>query len=131
MQSRRSSRIRHHFSRACRRRTIAWPSISASRRSDSRVLRINIGGLGFLTAAPADQMDEALDLIFRNEYEIDARDLVRAEGTASGHRKPAVDAGQPRDLAAGGHHFRRGDLSRFADQMGEIGSVIASIKDGK
>jgi NAD+ kinase len=54
--------------------------------SDSRVLGINIGGLGFLTAASAGQMDEALELIFRNEYEIDVRDLIRAEGSASGHR---------------------------------------------
>lgn len=53
--------------------------------SGSRVLGINIGGLGFLTAAPAAQMDEALQLVFRNEYEIDVRDLVRAEGIASGH----------------------------------------------
>jgi NAD+ kinase len=52
----------------------------------TRVLGINIGGLGFLTAAPGAQMDEALDLVFRNEYEIDVRDLIHAEGTASGHR---------------------------------------------
>jgi NAD+ kinase len=54
--------------------------------SGSRVLGINIGGLGFLTAAPGAQMDEALELIFRGEYEIDVRDLIRAEGSASGHR---------------------------------------------
>jgi NAD+ kinase len=53
--------------------------------SGSRVLGINIGGLGFLTAAAGPQMDEALDLIFRGEYEIDARDLIHAEGSASGH----------------------------------------------
>ena len=54
--------------------------------SGSRVLGINVGGLGFLTAAPAAQLDEALDLVFRNEYEIDVRDLIHADGTASGHR---------------------------------------------
>lgn len=54
--------------------------------SGTRVLGINIGGLGFLTAAPGAQMDEALDLVFRNEYELDIRDLIHAEGTASGHR---------------------------------------------
>ena len=53
--------------------------------SNSRVLGINIGGLGFLTAAPGAQLDEALDLVFRDEYELDIRDLIRAEGTASGH----------------------------------------------
>ncbi len=47
------------------------------------ILGINIGGLGFLTAASAGQLEDALASLWRNEYEIDIRNLIRAQGTAS------------------------------------------------
>ena len=49
------------------------------------ILGINVGGLGFLTAASAVQLEEALSALWRNEFEIDTRSLLRAQGTASGN----------------------------------------------
>jgi NAD+ kinase len=49
------------------------------------ILGINVGGLGFLTAASAVQMEDALASVWRSEYEIDERALIRAEGSASGN----------------------------------------------
>jgi NAD+ kinase len=49
------------------------------------ILGINIGGLGFLTAASVAEMEEALASLWRGEYEIDERTLIRAQGSASGN----------------------------------------------
>lgn len=52
--------------------------------ASTRLLGINVGGLGFLTAAHANEMETALESIWRREYEIDVRDLIQAQGSASG-----------------------------------------------
>jgi NAD+ kinase len=49
------------------------------------ILGINIGGLGFLTEVSLTQMEEALASIWRGEYDIDERTLIRAQGSASGN----------------------------------------------
>ncbi len=73
--------------------------------TEARLLGVNIGGLGFLTAAPAERMEEALSLIWRRDYEIDPRDLIHAEGSASGQ---AVD-----QLALNDFVISRGAASRL------------------
>ena len=42
------------------------------------VLGINIGGLGFLTAVPSDELAHALKLLWRGEYRFERRALIEA-----------------------------------------------------
>lgn len=75
--------------------------------SRAQLLGINIGGMGFLTSAPADQMDHALELIWKKEYSIELRDLIRAEGTASGI--------EVKQLALNDFVISRGSASRLIE----------------
>jgi len=53
--------------------------------SKTPILGLNIGGLGFLTGAPASEMSATFDCLWRGEYEIDERALIHAKGVASGN----------------------------------------------
>jgi len=46
--------------------------------SPTPMLGINIGGLGFLTAVPSDELDRALHLLWRGEYIFEKRALIEA-----------------------------------------------------
>lgn len=71
------------------------------------ILGINIGGLGFLTGASADELEKALESLWAHQYDIDARDLIRATGNASG---------QPIDqLALNDFVISRGASSRLIE----------------
>ena len=48
------------------------------------MLGVNIGGLGFLTAVPSDQLAEALKLLWRGEFKFESRALIEASGTGHG-----------------------------------------------
>lgn len=80
--------------------------------SGARLLGVNIGGLGFLTAAPAAQMEDALNLLWRNEYEIDVRDLIHAAGTANGQQ---ID-----QLALNDFVISRGSASRLIELQVQV-----------
>jgi len=57
---------------------------SASAGSDTPILGVNIGGLGFLTAVTSPELEEALKRVWRGEYRFEARALIEAQGTAHG-----------------------------------------------
>jgi NAD+ kinase len=48
--------------------------------SSTPLLGINLGGLGFLTAVPSDELPRALKQIWSGEFKFEARDLIEASG---------------------------------------------------
>ena len=52
--------------------------------SHTPMLGVNIGGLGFLTAVPSDQLAAALKLLWRGEFRFESRALIAVTGNASG-----------------------------------------------
>jgi NAD+ kinase len=46
--------------------------------SSTPMLGINIGGLGFLTAVPSDELDQALKLVWSGEFKFERRALIEA-----------------------------------------------------
>lgn len=52
--------------------------------SNTPVLGVNIGGLGFLTAVPSDKLAEALKRVWRGEYQFESRALIKASGIGRG-----------------------------------------------
>ncbi len=50
------------------------------------ILGVNIGGLGFLTAVPSDDLAEALKRIWRGEFHFEARALIEAAGVGQGKK---------------------------------------------
>src|SRR6185369_12602070 len=48
--------------------------------SPTPMLGINIGGLGFLTAVPSDDLERALKLVWRGEFKFERRALIEATG---------------------------------------------------
>jgi len=54
--------------------------------SKTPLLGVNIGGLGFLTAVPSDQLAPALKCVWRGEFQYEPRALIEAHG--SGRGKP-------------------------------------------
>jgi len=52
--------------------------------SHTPMLGVNIGGLGFLTAVPSDQLASALKLLWRGEFRYESRALIAVAGKASG-----------------------------------------------
>ena len=52
--------------------------------SHTPMLGVNIGGLGFLTAVPSDQLTAALKLLWRGEFRFESRALIAVAGNASG-----------------------------------------------
>ena len=52
--------------------------------SDTPILGINIGSLGFLTAVPSNELATALKQVWNNEFRFESRDLLQATGRANG-----------------------------------------------
>ncbi len=73
--------------------------------SPTPLLGVNIGGLGFLTAVPSDQLAEALKQVWRGEFKYETRALIEASGTGRG--KP-ISATALNDLV-----ISRGAISRL------------------
>jgi len=58
---------------------------SQSAGSNTPILGVNIGGLGFLTAIPSADLIAGLKLVWRGEFRYEKRALIEAEGTGHGH----------------------------------------------
>jgi len=54
--------------------------------SATPMLGVNIGGLGFLTAVPSDEMSRALDQIWRGEFKYESRALIEGSGVCRGRK---------------------------------------------
>lgn len=54
--------------------------------SQTPMLGVNIGGLGFLTAVPSDKLAEALKLVWKGEFKFESRALIEASGVGRGKR---------------------------------------------
>lgn len=54
------------------------------------MLGVNIGGLGFLTEVPSDQLAPALKRVWRGEFRYESRPLLEAAGIGSGHQIKAT-----------------------------------------
>ena len=52
--------------------------------STTPMLGVNIGGLGFLTAVPSDELAHALNHIWNGEFQYESRVLIEAGGTCNG-----------------------------------------------
>jgi NAD+ kinase len=52
--------------------------------SDTPVLGINVGGLGFLTAASSQQLAAALEQIWQGSFAVETRSLIEAKGECQG-----------------------------------------------
>ncbi|HEX5398590.1 MAG TPA: NAD(+)/NADH kinase [Verrucomicrobiae bacterium] len=48
------------------------------------MLGVNLGGLGFLTAVPSNELPRALSHIWRGEFKFESRDLIEARGDCQG-----------------------------------------------
>ena len=48
------------------------------------MLGVNIGGLGFLTGVPSDELASALKLVWRGEFKYESRALIEATGRSQG-----------------------------------------------
>jgi NAD+ kinase len=61
--------------------------------SPTPILGINIGGLGFLTAVRSDEMLQALQRIWNNEFTIESRALIEIAGTCQSRpiKQPALN----------------------------------------
>jgi NAD+ kinase len=54
--------------------------------STTPLLGVNIGGLGFLTAVPSDEMARALPRVWRGEFKYESRALIEVSGRCQGQR---------------------------------------------
>jgi NAD+ kinase len=54
--------------------------------SRTPILGINIGGLGFLTAVPSDELPRALKHVWNGEFQYEARALIEVAGSGNGRR---------------------------------------------
>ena len=54
--------------------------------SRTPILGVNIGGLGFLTAVPSDEMTRALARVWRSEFKYESRVLIEVGGRCKGRR---------------------------------------------
>jgi len=54
--------------------------------SATPMLGINIGGLGFLTAVPSDELERALKLVWRGEFKFEKRALIEATDDCAGRK---------------------------------------------
>ncbi len=58
--------------------------------SQTPMLGVNIGGLGFLTAVSSDQLAAALKLVWQGAFRFEARALIEASGTGHGQKIKAT-----------------------------------------
>ena len=54
--------------------------------STTPLLGVNIGGLGFLTAVPSDEMTRALACVWRGKFKYESRALIEVTGRCQGQR---------------------------------------------
>ena len=54
--------------------------------SETPMLGVNIGGLGFLTAVPSDQLAEAMKLLWQGRFRYEARAMIAATGVSHGKK---------------------------------------------
>jgi NAD+ kinase len=54
--------------------------------SATPMLGVNIGGLGFLTAVPSDEVTRALTRVWRGEFKYESRVLIEVSGRCQGRR---------------------------------------------
>ena len=54
--------------------------------SQTPMLGVNIGGLGFLTAVPSDQLAAALKIVWRGEFRFESRALIEVTGVCKGKK---------------------------------------------
>ena len=54
--------------------------------SATPMLGVNLGGLGFLTAVPSDELPRALNHVWRGEFKYETRDLIEAGGRCQGRQ---------------------------------------------
>jgi len=73
--------------------------------SATPLLGINIGGLGFLTAVPSDELPRALNHIWKGEFKYESRALIEASGRC--HGRPV------REMALNDIVVGRGAVSRL------------------
>jgi NAD+ kinase len=52
--------------------------------SPTPILGINIGGLGFLTGVPSDELPRALQCVWKGEFRFESRALIEASGVGNG-----------------------------------------------
>lgn len=71
------------------------------------MLGINIGGLGFLTAVPSDQLERALKLIWQGGFKFERRALIEATARINGK--------SIRQLALNDIVIGRGEVARLID----------------
>lgn len=50
------------------------------------ILGVNVGRLGFLTAVPSKELPQALEKIWKNDFEIESRPLLEAHGESRGKK---------------------------------------------
>jgi NAD+ kinase len=58
--------------------------------SPTPILGINIGGLGFLTGVPSDELPQALKQIWSGDFTFESRALIEAAGTCNGKKISAT-----------------------------------------
>ncbi len=58
--------------------------------SNTPMLGINLGGLGFLTGVPSDQLPAALKRVWRGEFRFESRALIQASGLGQGEKIEAT-----------------------------------------
>jgi NAD+ kinase len=54
--------------------------------SPTPILGVNIGGLGFLTGVPSDDLPRALNCVWNGEFRFESRDLLEATGIGNGDK---------------------------------------------
>jgi len=89
--------------------------------STTPVLGINVGGLGFLTAVPSDQLVHAFKHLWRGNFSFERRALIEAEVRSDGRhaRKLALN-----DIVVG-----RGEVSRLIELEVEVnGEPLTSYR---
>jgi NAD+ kinase len=54
--------------------------------SPTPILGVNLGGLGFLTGVPSDDLPRALKCVWNGEFRFESRALIEASGTGNGRK---------------------------------------------
>lgn len=89
--------------------------------SRTPVLGINVGGLGFLTSVPSDQLVRAFKHLWRGDFSFEQRALIEAEVRNNGRRA--------RTLALNDIVIGRGEVSRLIELEVEVnGEPLTSYR---
>lgn len=89
--------------------------------STTPVLGINVGGLGFLTAVPSDQLAQAFKHLWRGEFSFERRALIEAEVRNGSQRAQKLALN---DIVIG-----RGEVSRLIELEVEVdGEPLTSYR---